>query len=231
MVAHIIDSFLNWTLAVDWVESVKDWVGLFRDFFAIIAAIAAIRGLSTWRTQLLGKTKFDLAVKISTATIELGHEFRLARLPSVRLLHIASILTTTDDNEMVIEKINSFEGLFDIFSSDFESRYKRLEDAELKFNKLIPQGESLLSKDIIEIVEKINTQCYALKFGYRSILSMIDEPGSRIIHEDLEKYVYKIVDRMTDNDDDNENETTKIFNELINQMTDYLHPFINLKSS
>jgi hypothetical protein len=126
-------------------SSIASTVATVKDAIAALAAAAAIvvafMGLNTWKRQLHGNTKYDLARRLLRATYRLREAIRYVRTPMISVGEIAAARKATglpDEPEPGEETGKNDE-------VTYQARWQKIYDARVEFDAEMLEAEVLLS--------------------------------------------------------------------------------------
>ena len=172
-----------------------------------VAAIIGIIGLWQWRTELVGKTKFEVARKITLLALQFRDEYGRARNPWT--FRNKSIERVRLDNESPEET----RVLDEYYARS--RRLQPLQDTLRKFYEASWEAEVILSKDdakLVELFEKFFDHLYiAVDFHFEEVLKQARKQSmntkedyeairanKKIIYGIRDDEIYKSVDAATE---------------------------------
>jgi hypothetical protein len=110
---------------------------------AVTAAIIAVKGLKTWKRQLLGNTNYDLARRFLRATYKLREAIRYVRMPfmsAAEIIEARKAVGLSVDTDTLGGKENE--------RVTYQIRWRKLSDALVEFNAELLESEALWGKNI-----------------------------------------------------------------------------------
>jgi len=130
---------------MDDLKFFSEWVSLISDAMVAIAAIFGVTGLWQWRKELIGKSKFEVATKMTLLALQFRDEFNFAR-------GMATFKGESADREKQDDEAREESHVLD----EYYARIKRFQKVQGTLQKLSQAGweaEVLLSDQDVKLVK------------------------------------------------------------------------------
>lgn len=131
----------------------------------IVTSWAAYTGVKTWKEELTGKTKFDIAKSNSILLINIRNKYLEGRQLSYNTNQFLSRLFKTDDIEKIYEVLMSV-GNLDEIRMDLDHANDPLDTLISELNYLNPEAESMFGIDFTILCQKVNQEYKLMKNHY-----------------------------------------------------------------
>lgn len=133
---------------------------------ALVAGIAACRALNTWRAQLNGQARFDVAKRLLTAAHDLAERFHDAR---------SRVLLEPDLAAALENPQASPSQRATAFGKAFDARWEPVRACGAGMVGLLPEASALLSRDIAEAARALLESTYTLRSMMADYVSMVQD--------------------------------------------------------
>lgn len=133
---------------------------------AVVAGIAACRALNTWRAQLNGQARFDLARRLLTAVHDLAEKFHDARSRGIVEPGLGAVL----ENPQASAPQRAAA-----FGRAFDGRWKPVRICGAGITGLIPEASALLSPDIAEGARALLDSTYTLRLMMADYVRIVQD--------------------------------------------------------
>jgi hypothetical protein len=138
---------------------------------AIVAASVALRGLNTWRRQLIGNAEHTLARSVLLATYKYREAIRQVRLPFVSAGEIAAAYEA-ERRELPDRRANPEERTS---VAAYRQRWKLVSEASAEFDARVLEAETLWGEEIRSHAQALARCVSDLGFALQALLG--GEPG------------------------------------------------------
>lgn len=184
---------------------------------AIVVALVAVLGLSTWKRQMLGKDSFDLAKRVLCAVYDLRTAINHVRRP----FHLSDEVTLA--KETILSKDGTTrEGLteYEIQEALYSLRWEKINKASNGLSSTLKEAEALWGNEIVNITNPLLSSINNLRSSIDKYLINIQHPRSYLADEII---IFMDVVRST-HWNPSEDEFNKQLEETIKKIEDYLRP-------
>lgn len=159
---------------------------------AVVAGIAACRALNTWRAQLNGQARFEVAKRLLTAAHDFAEQFHGARLLLPMEPELVKVIA--DQEATPSQRADAYE-------HRFKARWEPVEASGAIMSGLLPEARALLGPETAEAAEALLRTATTLRTGMSLYVSMVREnrmgssdasqdPAKRATWEKARKDVY-----------------------------------------
>lgn len=135
---------------------------------ALVAGIAAYRALNTWRAQLNGQARFDVAKRLLTGAHDLAEKFHSARSRGIVESRLAAVLANPQASAG--QKAGEYVMAFD-------ARWEPVRACGAYMVGLIPEANALLCGDIANAADALLDSVYRLRASMDEFVSYVRDFG------------------------------------------------------
>lgn len=194
-----------------WMPIIKD---IILSLSAMITVILAVYGIKSWRRELAGKTRFDIARRLLQATYRIREEFWGVRSRFITAAEFPSSYSGMSGK-------NSNQENYEAFFHVYKNRLEPLKDAIQEFDVAALEAEVLWGDEIKKITDEIRSCLQSLRISIEgelsNILSGTEEPDS-----DYKQKVKRDVSASRDDKDPLSNK----MRETLSQIEQTLKPYL-----
>lgn len=187
---------------------------------AIVVAIVAVLGLSTWKKKMVGKDSFDLAKRVLCAVYDLRSAINYVR----GSLILSS--ETTKAKEALISK-SSTPSEYERKEALYSIRWEKINTASKSLYSECLEAEALWGDEFVNITKPLLSLVHKLSSSIDSYIFGIQYPES-LTKEEVLLNASVMLGKPWDPSAD---EFNKELEEAIKNIQDYLRPYINMKKN
>ena len=183
---------------------------------ALVVAIIAVLGLKSWRTQLKGKTEYDLACRFLKAVYEVRSAMAFVRNPFQSSVEISLAM-----EEAGIEGNPNSDPEISLKSQEavYQRRWQKVQNVYLDLESIFFEAETLWGKEVEAVFVPFRACIATLSVNIKKYLRELKVPTKNFESE------RKTEDIVFSGDSDN-NHFSKQIEEAVKQIEDFLKPHL-----
>ena len=187
---------------------------------AVVGAVVAVRGLSTWNRQLRGSAEYDLAKRVLKVTYRLRDAIQGVRHPVMW----AAEMPAPPEAEAV--KMSREERTHYGSSLAYQARWQKVVEARTDLQAELLEGEVLWGAELGRRFDALNKLQHELLVAVRSALTLMDPKAPEARKNVTQKRQEKVRDIMFDESGDEGDEFTKDLGLAMAPIEEYLKPHL-----
>ncbi|MCW9058473.1 MAG: hypothetical protein OQL11_06355 [Gammaproteobacteria bacterium] len=185
---------------------------------AVVGAIVAVKGLSTWQRQLKGKSEYDLSRRLLVSLFKYRDTIDGVRHPIMWAYEMP--LPSKEEADKMSKDLIRFYGT----SKAYQERWDKVQKERTSIYADLLESEALWGNDLKNLFKVLFDLQHELLINVRHYLELIDPDVSQAKKEAVERIQQKKRDIMYDDLSDEEDEYKKEFKKGIDDIEKYLKP-------
>jgi len=201
----------------------KYWLPIIKDTVLIVTATIAgyvgLKGLDTWRRQLIGNTEYELAKQLLKSVYELRGAITTVRHPFMQYSQ------EPDMAEEKLKELSQREKEWYAMAQAYQKRWEPVLKAKSELDTLLLEAEVVWGKDIVEKISLLNSLIGELLWAIEDHLEAMNPNNHHKTYSDSDE-IKKRRSIMYARGSEDKDEYKKKFNEAINTVEEELKPHI-----